>query len=58
MRAVNDWTAADWLASDSRWRASMVVTPQDPHAAAEEIRRVGKYGRFVQVLLLVRSAAP
>ena len=58
MRAVNDWTANVWLATDRRWRGSMVVTPQDPLAAADEIRRVGRDGRFVQVLLLVRSAAP
>ena len=58
MRAVNDWTANEWLASDPRWRGSIIVTPQDPHAAAQEIRRVGKDPRFVQVLLLVRSQAP
>ena len=58
MRAVNDWTANVWLAADRRWRGSMVVTPQDPQAAADEIRRVGQDGRFVQVLLLVRSEAP
>ena len=38
--------------------ALMVVTPQDPSAAAAEIRRLGQDGRFVQVLLLVRSEAP
>lgn len=58
MRSVNDWTASAWLAADRRWRGSIVVTPQDPHAAANEIRRVGQDRRFVQVLLLVRSAAP
>ena len=58
MRAVNDWTAERWLSHDPRWRGSMVVTPQDPSAAAAEIRRLGQDGRFVQVLLLVRSEAP
>lgn len=57
MQAVNDWTAETWLSHDSRWRGSIVVTPQDPAAAAEEIRRQGRDGRFVQVLLLVRSEA-
>ena len=58
MQAVNNWTSDVWLAADRRWRGSIVVTPQDPHAAATEIRRVGEDRRFVQVLLLVRSEAP
>lgn len=57
-RALNDWTKNVWLESDPRWRASLIVTSQDPAAAAEEIRRVAKDSRFVQVLLLVRSQAP
>ncbi len=58
MRAVNDWTAEIWLGSDERWRGSIVVNVQDPQSAAEEIKRVAKNPRFVQVLLLVRSHAP
>ena len=58
MQALNDWTADKWLSHDSRWRGSMIVTPQCPSAAAQEIRRLGQDGRFVQVLLLVRSEAP
>ena len=58
MRAVNDWTAGVWLDSDVRWRASIVPNARDPQSAAEEIRRVGRDRRFVQVLLLVRSHAP
>jgi predicted TIM-barrel fold metal-dependent hydrolase len=57
MQAVNNWTAEIWLSHDPRWRGSMVITPQDPAAAAAEIRRLGGDGRFVQVLLLVRSEA-
>jgi len=58
MRAVNDWTAAVWLDSDPRWRGSIVVNVRDPATSADEIRRVAADGRFVQVLLLVRSHAP
>ena len=57
-RAVNEWTAADWLDADPRWKGSIVIAPQDPPSAAEEIRRAGADPRFVQILLLVRSEAP
>lgn len=57
-RAVNEWTANVWLEHDSRWRGSIVVTPQHPTAAAEEIRRAGQDPRFVQVLLHARSELP
>ena len=57
MRAINRWTAAEWLDADPRWRGSIVVNIEDPEAAAEEIRTVPD-GRFVQVLLLVRSPEP
>ena len=58
MRAVNRWLAAEWLDADPRWRGSIVVNIEDPEAAAEEIRTVARDGRFVQVLLLVRSPEP
>ncbi len=57
-RAVNEWTAAIWLEHDPRWRGSIVVTPQQPAAAAAEIRRAARDPSFVQVLLYVRSQAP
>ena len=57
-RAVNEWQRHVWLDSDERWRSSITVTPQIPEAAAEEIRRCGKDGRFVQVILTVRGNAP
>ncbi|MFN8721414.1 MAG: amidohydrolase family protein [Rhodospirillales bacterium] len=50
-RAVNDWIAAEWLARDPRLRASILVPPQDPEAAAAEIDRLAADRRFVQVLL-------
>ena len=54
-KALNDWLREHWLERDDRLRASMVVPTRDPHAAAEEIERVGGDPRFVQVLLPVRS---
>ena len=58
MRAVNRWTAAEWLDKDSRWRGSIVVNIEDPQESAKEIRTKAKDSRFVQVLLLVRSPEP
>ena len=56
--AINDWLAAEWLASEPRLRASLVVPSQYPELAAREIERLGDHPGFVQVLLPVRSAAP
>ena len=58
MRAVNDWTAENWLSADERWRGSIAVNVSDATSSAEEIKRVARDPRFVQVLLLVRSHAP
>jgi uncharacterized protein len=57
-RAVNEWTAAQWLDADPRWRGSIAVNIRDPEAAAAEIRHWAKDSRFVQVILLVRTPAP
>jgi len=56
-RAINDWLRAEWLDRDERLRASLVVATLDPEAAVREIERLGGDGRFVQVLLPVRSDA-
>lgn len=56
-RALNDWQAERWLATDARFRASIVVSPRDPRAAAEEIERTAGEG-FVQVLLPASAPAP
>lgn len=56
--AVNDWLAQEWLAPEPRLRAGIVVTPQDPPAAAAEIERLAANPGFVQVFLPVRSATP
>lgn len=49
--AGNQVVAEDWLKADSRYRASIVVSPQDPHLAAEEIHRCADNSGFVQVLM-------
>lgn len=49
--AYNDWVRDEWLARDPRLRASLCVNVHDPAAAVEEIRRVGKRERVVQVML-------
>jgi uncharacterized protein len=57
-RAHNDWTRDVWLGQDPRLRASLICPAQDPAAAADEIRRVAKDGRFVAVLLSGGSERP
>lgn len=57
-RATNDWLIDQWLAKDSRLRASIVVPSQQPEMAAKEIDRVGDHPGFVQVYLPVRSWMP
>ena len=57
-RAVNDWQISEWLDKEPRLRASLVVPPQYPEIAAEEIRRIGNHPGFVQILLPVRAPLP
>ena len=49
--AYNDWVLEHWLTRDPRLLTSLHVAPQDPHAAAREIDRLGDHPRVVQVLL-------
>ncbi len=50
-KAVNDWLAEHWLDREPRLAASIVVPPQNPDLAAEEIERHADDRRFVQVLM-------
>lgn len=50
-RAYNDYMIDYWLPKDSRFWGSIIVAPQDPKLAAEEIRRLGSHPRIVQVLV-------
>jgi hypothetical protein len=54
-RAANDWIKAEWLAGDSRLRASIVVPARSPEEIVREIDRLGNDPGFVQVLMPVRS---
>jgi uncharacterized protein len=56
--AINDWMREEFLALDSRLRASLVVSAVSPDDAVSEIERVGEDPRFVQVLLPARSDFP
>lgn len=49
--ALNDVVATDWLPTDPRFRASLIVSPADPTLAAKEIHRLGGHPGFVQVLM-------
>lgn len=50
-RATNDWLDDVWLQSDERFRAAIVVAPQDPVASAAEIRRMAGRPGVVQVII-------
>ncbi len=54
--AYNEWLSATWLASDERYRAALVVAPQDPEQAAKEIRKTGERDGFVAVLMPLTNA--
>jgi uncharacterized protein len=56
--AINDWQAAEWLDPEPRLRASINVAYEDGPLAAAEIHRMASDPRFVQVLLLIRTAEP
>ena len=58
VRAYNDWLVDEWLPRDERLRGSLVVAPQDPAGAAEEIRRLGAHPKIVQVLVSSGSERP
>ncbi|MEM9442184.1 MAG: amidohydrolase family protein, partial [Pseudomonadota bacterium] len=49
--AVNSWLVEQWLNKEPRLAASIVVPPQNPALAVEEIERRANDRRFVQVLL-------
>jgi uncharacterized protein len=50
-RAYNEWLAEVWLADDERYRAALVIAPQDPSQAVAEIQRNGQTKGFVAVLV-------
>jgi hypothetical protein len=52
-RATNDWIRDEWLAKDSRLRASIVIPAHNVSLAIQEIERRAHDDRFIQVLMLV-----
>jgi uncharacterized protein len=57
-RAINEFTAAEWLEPEPRLRAAIAVTADNAEAAVEEIERHARDERFVQVLMTLRNEAP
>jgi predicted TIM-barrel fold metal-dependent hydrolase len=57
-RGLNDWIAKEWLDRDPRLRASIVIPTQNVEMAVEEIERVAKDKRFVQVQVLAMQETP
>jgi predicted TIM-barrel fold metal-dependent hydrolase len=56
-RAWNDWQAAEWLAADDRYLASVCLNMNDPEAAVKELRRAkALHPRFVQVIVCGESS--
>lgn len=51
--ATNDWLLERWLQRDRRWRATLVVAPQDPKEAASEIDRRAAEPGFAGVFISV-----
>jgi predicted TIM-barrel fold metal-dependent hydrolase len=56
--ALNDTVVEEWLPVDARFRASLVVSPADPHLAAKEIHRLGDQPGLVQVLMPSAARMP
>ncbi|MBO0765631.1 MAG: amidohydrolase [Hyphomicrobiaceae bacterium] len=56
--ALNTWIARELLDRDPRLRASILIPPENPELAVEEIERCAPDWRFVQVLLYVMGERP
>jgi len=56
--ALNDTIIEDWLSADDRYVGSLTIAPQDPLAAAAEIRRIGDHPRIKQVYMTSASRIP
>jgi len=56
--AINDILAHDWLTADPRFRASIIVSPNDPELAAREIHRMAGNPGFVQVIMPSGARSP
>ncbi len=57
-RSYNEALMETWLTWDRRLYGAMLVAPQDPVAAAEEIRKLGSHPRIVEVLMCSATRVP
>jgi predicted TIM-barrel fold metal-dependent hydrolase len=57
-RAYNEALLETWLSWDERFFGAMLVAPQDPVAAAAEIRKLGTHPRIVEVLMCSATRVP
>ena len=57
-RAYNETLVETWLEADPRFYGSILIAPQDPPAAAEEIRRWAGHPRMCQVLMASGARMP
>lgn len=55
--AYNDWMTEKWLQVDKRWRGGIVVAPQDPELAAQEIDRVADRPGMTEVFMPLGTIA-
>ena len=56
--AMNEWILHEWLIPEPRLKGSIVVPFEDADAAVQEIERYAADPRFVQILMLNRTAEP
>ena len=56
--AYNQWQAETWWDLDPRIRGSILVAPQRPEKAVEEIRRWSEHPKAVQVLMSSATRVP
>lgn len=50
VEAYNDWLIEEWLKKDERLLGSIIISPQAPQHAVDEIQRVGSHGQVAQVM--------
>ncbi len=56
--AYNDWTLHKWVHPHACYKGSIVIAPQNPDVAAQEIHRLGGDTGMVQVLMASAARIP
>ena len=57
-RAVNEWQAEVWWDADPRFLGSIVIAPQHPEKAVEEIRRWADHPKVVEIYMASATRTP